>query len=212
MLSRLIPKPSHLRRFLSIPLKPSHTAVNPFFTVVVPKHFSTNRGGGNDGDGKDPFSSRVWKDFRETEEKLDAFFEEEEEEESGSLVRMNDDGGSSGGRRRDERGWLQEEEQGWLQQKGLDDADEDAIFKGIDEESGGEAGGGGFDESNFGVGAGEDFKPWSMKEEEDKEDVFDFKDDVGHAGDITALDIKPKVDVEQLEKEEQALTAIVKGC
>ena len=51
-----------------------------------------------------------------------------------------------------------------------------------------------------------------MKEEEDKEDVFDFKDDVGHAGDITALDIKPKVDVEQLEKEEQALTAIVKGC
>lgn len=213
MLSRLIPKPSHLRRFLSIPLKPSHTAVNPFFTVVVPKHFSTNRGGGNnDGDGKDPFSSRVWKDFRETEEKLDAFFEEEEEEESGSLVRMNDDGGSSGGRRRDERGWLQEEEQGWLQQKGLDDADEDAIFKGIDEESGGEAGGGGFDESNFGVRAGEDFKPWSMKgEEDDKKDVFDFKEDVGHEGNFTALDINPKVDVEQLEKEEQALTAVVKG-
>ena len=79
-------------------------------------------------------------------------------------------------------------------------------------EESGDAGGGGFDESNFGVRAGEDFKPWSMKgEEDDKKDVFDFKEDVGHEGNFTALDINPKVDVEQLEKEEQALTAVVKG-
>lgn len=212
MLSRLIPKPSHFRRFLSLPLKPPHSPVTPHFTIVVPKHFSSNAGGGdnNNGDGKDPFASRAWKDFRETEEKFDAFFEEEGSE---SLAGVNDggDGDGSGGRRsREERGWMQEEEQGWLQDKGLDDEDEDSIFKGIDEESAENSGG--FDESNFGVGAGEDFKPWSLKgEEEEKENVFDFQEDVGHEGDFTALDVKPKVDVEQLQKEEEALTAIVKG-
>ncbi|XP_020215426.1 30S ribosomal protein S9, mitochondrial [Cajanus cajan] len=200
MLSRLIPKPYHFRRFLSLPLKPPQFPAAPHFSAIVPKHFST--GGGDSGDGKDPFSSRVWKDFRENEEKLDAFFEEEVE--GGSLAGVKEDGG-----RREERGWL-EEDQGWLQEKGLDDKDEDAIFKGIEEESGDTVvGGGGFDESNFGG----DFKPWSLKgEEEEKEDVFNFKEeDVGLEGDFTALDIKPKVDVEQLEKEEQALTAVVKG-
>ncbi|RDX73240.1 rpsI, partial [Mucuna pruriens] len=193
MLSRLIPKPSHLRRLFSLPLKPPHSPVTPYF-AVVPKPFSTNSGG--NGDGKDPFSSRAWKDFRETEEKFDALFEEE----SGSLAGMND----AGGENREEKGWLKEEEQGWLQEKGLDDEDEDAIFKGIVEESG-DTSSATFDERNLGVGEDEDFRPWSLKgEEEDKKDV-------GHEGDLTALDIKPKVDVEQLEKEEQALTAIVKG-
>lgn len=208
MLSRLIPKPSHFRRFLSLPLKPPHSPLTPYFRIVVPKHFSTN----NDGDDKDPFASRVWKDFGESEEKFGAFFEDEEEGTE-SLAGMNDgDGGGGGRRRREEPGWLQEEEQGWLQEKGLDDKDEESIFKGIDEESVEHSGG--FDESNFGVGAGEDFKPWSMKgEEEDKENVFDFQEDVGHEGDFTALDIKPQpqVDVEQLQKEEEVLTAVVKG-
>ncbi|CAJ1933998.1 unnamed protein product [Sphenostylis stenocarpa] len=201
MLSRLIPKPYHLRRFLSLPLKPHHAPAKSYFTTfVLPKHFSTNSG--DNGDDKDRFSSRVWKDFRETDEKFGALFEEE----SGSLAGINEDGG-----KREEREWLQEEEQGWLHEKGLDEKDEDSIFKGIDEESV-DAGGGGdsFDAGNFGIGAGEDFKPWSLKGE-DKEDVFDFQEDVEHERETTVVDVKPKVDVEQLEKEEQALTAVLKG-
>ncbi|KOM51123.1 hypothetical protein LR48_Vigan08g195000 [Vigna angularis] len=202
MLSRLIPKPSHLRRFLSLPLKPPHAPVKPYFTTfVVPKHFSTNSGG--NGDGKDPFSNRLWNDFQETDEKFGALFEEE----SGSLAGINEESG-----KREEQNWLQEEEKGWLQEKGLDDKDEDAIFKGIESESGDAGGGGGaVDGWNFGVGEGEDFKPWNLKGE-DKEDVFDFKEeDVEHESGIPALDGKPEVDVEQLEKEEQALTAVVKA-
>ncbi|KAK7341253.1 hypothetical protein VNO80_24179 [Phaseolus coccineus] len=205
MLSRLIPKPSHLRRFLSLPLKPPHAPAKPNFTTfVVPKHFSTNSGGNSDG--KDPLSSRLWNEFGETEEKYGALFEAEEE--SGSLSGINEEGG-----KREERGWLQEEEQGWLHEKGLDEQDEDAIFKGIEKESGDAGGGGGaFDGGNFGVRAGEDFKPWNLKGE-DKEDVFDFQEeeDVEQEREIHALDDKPQVDVEQLEKEEQALTAVVKG-
>jgi len=199
MLSRLIPKPSHLRRFLTLPLKPPHTPAKPYFTtVVLPRHLSTNSG------GKDPSSNRLWNDFRETEEKFGALFEEE----SGSLAGINEEGG-----KREERDWLQEEEKGWLQEKGLDEKDEDAIFKGIEKESGDASGGGGGGAGgwNFGVGAGEGFKPWNLKEE-DKEDVFDFpEEDVEHERDIPALDVKPEVDVEQLQKEEQALTAVVKG-
>lgn len=100
-----------------------------------------------------------------------------------------------------------------MQEKGLDEKDEDAIFKGIEKESGDASGGGGGGAGgwNFGVGAGEGFKPWNLKEE-DKEDVFDFpEEDVEHERDIPALDVKPEVDVEQLQKEEQALTAVVKG-
>ncbi|WVZ03526.1 hypothetical protein V8G54_024332 [Vigna mungo] len=202
MLSRLIPKPSNLRRFLSLPLKPPHAPAKPYFiTVVAPKQFSTNSGG--NGDGKDPFSNRLWNDFRETDEKFGALFEEE----SGSLAGINEEGG-----RREEQNWVQEEERGWFQEKGLDEKDEDAIFKGIEQESGDAGGGGGaIDGWNFGVGEGEDFKPWNLKGE-DKEDVFDFKeDDVEHERGISALDGKPEVDVEQLKKEEQALTAVVKG-
>ncbi|KAL2329210.1 hypothetical protein Fmac_022637 [Flemingia macrophylla] len=200
MLTRLIPKPFHLRRLVA-PLKLPHSPIAPGFSAVIPKHLSTS--GGDSGDGRDPFSSRVWKDFRENEEKLDAFFEEAEK--SGSLAGVKEDGG-----RKEERGWL-EEEQGWLQEKGLAEEDENSIFKGIDEESADTVGGVDFDESNFGV----DFKPWSLKgEDEEKEGVFDFTEedvDVGLEGDFKALDIKPKVDVEQLQKEEQALTAVVKG-
>jgi len=203
MLSRLIPKPSHLRRFLSLPLRPPHAPAKPNFTTfVVSKHFSTNSGG--NGDGKDPFSSRLWNEFGGTEEKFGALFEEEEE--GRTLSGINEEG-----RKREERGRLQEEEHGWLQEKGLDEEDEDVIFKGVEKESAHAGGGGGaFEAGNFGVGAGEEFKPWSLKEE-DKENVFDFQEDVEPEREINVLDDKPKVDVEQLEKEEQALTAVVKG-
>ncbi|KAK7264058.1 hypothetical protein RJT34_31661 [Clitoria ternatea] len=194
MLSRLIPKPSHFRRFISLPLKPC-PPINPYFTTV-PKLLSTS--GGDNGNVKDPFS---WKDFRESEDKFDSFFGEE----SGSLAGMNngDDGA----------GVSSKEEKGWLEEKGMDDEDEEAIFKGIDEEK--EGGGGGaaaFDDNSLGAGA-EDFEPWSLKEGEEVkvDDVFGFQEDGSIEGEFNALEIKPKVDVEQLEKEEQALTAVLKG-
>lgn len=208
MLSRLIPKPSHFRRFISLPSKQSHfpnSPINPIFTIF-PKPFSAgNNNNNNKGNGNDPFSSDVWKNFGGSDEKFDAFFAEE----SGSLDGVNDAEGSGGRTVKKEVG----EEQWWLEEKGLDNEDEDAIFKGIDKETE-ENGSSGVDFGSH-LGAGNLDEPWKLKgeEEEDKGDIFDFAEaEVSQeVGELNLAGGEVKEDVEKLEKEEQALTAILKG-
>ncbi|KAE9593440.1 putative ribosomal protein S9 [Lupinus albus] len=204
MLSRLIPKPIHFRRLFSLPPKPylSNSPTNPKFTTT-PKFFSTNNNNGNNN--KNPFSPNAWKDFRESEEKFDAFFAEDNGE---TLTVVNEDGT---GVAPAETG---KEEQLWLQEKGgIDNEDADAIFKGIDKESEEKSNVGG----NIGMGA-EYLTPWSMKDEEDKiVDVFNFQegDDVKEVNDgFNARDVEEsgrKEEIDKLESEEKELTAVLKG-
>ncbi|KAF1885003.1 hypothetical protein Lal_00028892 [Lupinus albus] len=203
MLSRLIPKPIHFRRLFSLPPKPylSNSPTNPKFTTT-PKFFSTNNNNGNNN--KNPFSPNAWKDFRESEEKFDAFFAEDNGE---TLTVVNEDGT---GVAPAETG---KEEQLWLQEKGgIDNEDADAIFKGIDKESEEKSNVGG----NIGMGA-EYLTPWSMKDEEDKiVDVFNFQegDDVKEVNDgFNARDVEEsgrKEEIDKLESEEKELTAVLK--
>lgn len=100
------------------------------------------------------------------------------------------------------------EEQLWLQEKGLDNEDEDAIFKGIEKE--------GDDIGGFtGMGA-ENLEPWSLKdEEEDKGDVFKSQEDDDMKGleeefGVVEESVRSE-EVDKLEKEEKELTAILKG-
>ncbi|XP_019454311.1 PREDICTED: 28S ribosomal protein S9, mitochondrial-like isoform X2 [Lupinus angustifolius] len=191
MLSRLVPKPIHFRRLFSLPQKPylSNSPINPKFTTI-PKFFSTNNNNGNNT--KDPFSPNVWKDFRDSEEKFDAFFADDNGETLAAV----------------------KEQQLWLEEKGgLDNEDEDAIFNGIDKESEEKNNVGG----NIGIGA-EYITPWSMKDEEDKGvDVFNFEegDDVKEVNDgFNAGDAEEsgrKEEIDKLEKEEKELTAVLKG-
>ncbi|XP_057456759.1 30S ribosomal protein S9, mitochondrial [Lotus japonicus] len=216
MLSRLIPKPSHLRRFFTLPSKQPHFAnspINPFFTIV-PKPFSSrsnnNNSGNGNGNGRGPFTSGTWGTLGdENEEKFDAFFTED----SGSLPGLNEAEGGTGEGIGDST-VAEKEEPWWLQEKGLDDKDEVDIFKGIDKETegGGNVGFGDSGGDQIGVGAeSENFQPWSLKEEEEGEvDVFKFPEDVGPVEEFGAVD-RTKEEAEKLEKEEQALTAIVKG-
>lgn len=145
----------------------------------------------------------------ENEEKFDAFFTED----SGSLPGLNEAEGGTGEGIGDST-VAEKEEPWWLQEKGLDDKDEVDIFKGIDKETegGGNVGFGDSGGDQIGVGAeSENFQPWSLKEEEEGEvDVFKFPEDVGPVEEFGAVD-RTKEEAEKLEKEEQALTAIVKG-
>lgn len=194
MLSRLIPKkPSHFIRFFSLPSKQHHfpiSPINPHFTFL-PKPFSTNN---NNNDGKDPFAT--WKNFGESEEKFDNLFSEE----SGSLAGINEVEGEKVEK-------VVEEEKWWLEEKGLDNEDEDSLFKGIDKQTEGKGDFG----AQIGVGAEHVDQPWNLKEVGG--DVFDFKEDdvIQEVEEINVLEGETKEDVEKLEKEEKELTAIIKG-
>lgn len=208
MLSRLIPKPSHFRRFFSLPYRQPYfpnSPINPYFTFV-PKPYSSSSSSSNNnnsGNGKDRFTPNVWGNFGENEEKFDSFFGEE----SGSLAGMNDGEGDRAGKEVKE-----EEEKWWLQEKGIDNEDEDSIFKGIGENESGEKGGG-VGGDHIGLGAENLEQPWSLREEEEEGgDVFDFQEeDVSQVGALSGLESERKEDAEKLEKEEQALIAVLKG-
>lgn len=203
MLSRLIPKPSHFRRFLLIPSKSlsypqphfTYSASTPHFGTFS-KYFSTN--GDNNNNGKGQSISSFWKDFRESEGKYDARFAED----SGSLAGFNDM--DEGTKAPTSKG------QWWLEEKGLDNEDEDALFKGVDKKA--EEKGGRFGDHQW-MGA-EDLKPWTLREE-GKEDVFNFQDVVRDVGkfspDSGPVEGERSEDAEKLEKEEQALTVVLKG-
>lgn len=245
MLSRLIPKPSHFRRFVFISSKSvsvfqpnSPCSRNPLKLLTFSKYFSTNDN--DNGKGK-PFPG-VWENFHETEEKFDAFFPEEE---SGSLEGMNDmDAGSKAAASGDqwsikEKGLDDEDgsdifmgidketeseggffndimdkgtgaaagnDQLWGKEKGLVDEDEGDIFKGIDRKTEGK--GAGFDNDQL-IGT-EDFQPWTLGEEQ-KDDLFDYAESVREVAEPSALESDTTEEAKKLEKEEQALTAVLKG-
>ncbi|CAK8571449.1 unnamed protein product [Lathyrus sativus] len=194
MLSRLIPKtPSHFRRFFSLPSKQPYfpnSPFNPHFTAPQ-KPYSNNSN--NNNNTKDPFSN-VWKNFGESEEKVDNLFTEESE----SLDGMNEVEGERVRKDADEEKW-------YLEEKGIDNEDENTLFKGIDNEAEGKSSGSG----EFGSHIDQ---AWNLKE--DTGDVFDFKeDDVGkeEVGELGVVDGETKEDVEKLEKEEKELTVILEG-
>lgn len=203
MLSRLIPKkPSHILRFLSLPSKNPNfpnSPINPHFTVF-PKPYSSNN---NNNNNKDPLS--VWKDFGEAEEKFDKLFDEE----SGNLDGMND--GEGGERVRKE---VDDEQKWYLEEKGIDNEDEDALFKGIDKETEVKDSGSGDFGDHIGVGADNVDEPWNLKE--DTGDVFGFKedDDVSKEQDVEELNVvegPSQEEVQKLEKEEKELIAVLEG-
>ncbi|KAE9620245.1 putative ribosomal protein S9 [Lupinus albus] len=190
MLSRLIPKPSHFRRFFSLPPNPRFaiSPTNPCFTTF-PKFFSTNDNGNNNDDR---FSPNIWRDFRETEEKFDAFFAEDNSADAAPAVED----------KKEEHLWLQEKQ-------GIDNEDEDAIFKGIDKESEEKSDSLG---GHIGIGS-EKLTPWSMKDDKG-DDVFNFQEEVVDEG-FNATYVEEsgrrEEEVDMLQKEEKELTAILKG-
>jgi small subunit ribosomal protein S9 len=202
MLSRLIPKkPSYILRFLSLPSKNPNfpnPPINPHFTVF-PKPYSSNNKNNNN---KDPLS--VWKDFGETEEKFDKLFDEE----SGNLDGMNE--GEGGERVRKE---VDDEQKWWLEEKGIDNEEEDALFKGIDKETEVKDGESGDFGDHIGVGADNVDEPWNLKE--DTGDVFGFKedDDVSkeEVGELNVVEGPSQEEVQKLEKEEKELIAVLEG-
>ncbi|XP_061359642.1 small ribosomal subunit protein uS9m [Gastrolobium bilobum] len=214
MLSRLIPKPYHFRRFFSLPSKHSHFPnphFNPYFTII-PKFFSStnssddNNNNNNNRNIKEPFSSGALRGFLDSEEKFESFIADD----SGGLAGLNEEEGEGTGAKAGNK-----EEQWWLQEKSLDNEDEDDLFEGVGNETGDNDGGFG---GQFGV-IGEGLKPWSLKEkeEEDKDDVFNFQEDVSQVGEFSVVDSvglrseTNEEDVVKLEKEEKALTDILKG-
>ncbi|KAI5395717.1 30S ribosomal protein S9, mitochondrial [Lathyrus oleraceus] len=192
MLSRLIPKkPSHFRRLFSLPSKQPYfpnSPFNPHFTAL-PKPFSSSSNN-NNNNTKDP----VWKSFGESKEKFDNLFTEESE----SIDGMNEVEGERVRKDADEEKW-------YLEEKGIDNEDENTLFKGIDNAAEGKSSGSGEFRSHID-------QAWNMKEDEG--DVFDLKeDDVGReeVGELDVVDGETKEDVEKLEKEEKELTVILEG-
>ncbi|KAI4317532.1 hypothetical protein L6164_025394 [Bauhinia variegata] len=202
MLSRLIPKSSHFRNLLLVSSKSHLNPLPPHFSyskkgqkfLFFSKYFSTNN---NNNNGKDDF----WRNFGENEVKFDAR----------SLGGFDDKTYRSTGE-------VTGDDQWWLNEKGLDNQDEDALFKRVDKET--EEKDDGFGGNQWtGTGA-EDLKPWSLKE--DEKDVFGFEEDVRELRDpkdeSTFLkggedddQLQSEEDAKKLQIEEQALTAIVKG-
>ncbi|XP_028757959.1 30S ribosomal protein S9, mitochondrial-like, partial [Neltuma alba] len=166
-----------------------------------PKYFSTY--GNNNNNGRDQASIGVCKDFQESEDMFDAMF-------AGGFDRFNEGD--------DDPKALANKDQWWSEEKGLDNKDEDAIFKGLHKKSN-EKG------DNFGnqLWHGEELlKPWTLWEErkDEEKDVFNFQDIVNNASDFRpdssiveseTTDSQKIEDPEKLEKEEKQLTAVLKG-
>ncbi|CAJ2672492.1 unnamed protein product [Trifolium pratense] len=204
MLSRLIPKkPSHLRLFFSLQSKQHNFAnsppiSNPHFTIF-PKPFSSNNNN-NNNKGNDPFSN-VWKNFGEAEEKFDNLFPEE----SGSIDEVNHVEGERQERVRKDV----DEEKWWLEEKGIDNENENSLFKGMDGETVEKSSDFG---DHIGVGVENVDQPWNLKE--DTGDVFDFKEGdmtKEEIGELNVVEGESKEELEKLEKEVKDLTAILEG-
>jgi len=148
---------------------------------------------------------RVWKDFGEADEKFDKLFDEE----SGNLDGMNE--GEGGERVRKE---VDEEQKWWLEEKGIDNEDENALFKGIDKETEVKDSGSGDFGDHIGVGADNVDEPWNLKE--DTGDVFGFKeddDDVSkeEVGELNVVEGPSQEEIQKLEKEEKEVMAVLEG-
>jgi small subunit ribosomal protein S9 len=104
------------------------------------------------------------------------------------------------------------EEKWWLEEKGIDNENEDSLFKGIDNESVEKSSGSGDFGDHIGIGGENVDQPWSLKE--DTGDVFDFKEEdvtKEEIGELNVVESESKDEVEKLEKEEKDLTAILEG-
>lgn len=201
MLSRLLPKPSHFRLLTLIASKSqscydSHVT-NPIFSSLI-RPFCTNH---NDDDNnkkvRDQSTSDPWKISRESDSKFDIFFSQD----AGNLPGITGSGES------------RPEDGSWLDAKGDSGGD---IFGGIDKEIGARsengAPGGGIEDEWL---TSEEYKPWSLVEEE-KVDVFDLGEDVKREGGSRgqsdeSLESKRTEEIENLAREEKELTAILKG-
>ncbi|KAL0317810.1 UNVERIFIED_CONTAM: 30S ribosomal protein S9, mitochondrial [Sesamum angustifolium] len=217
MLSRFISKSSQFHRLLTLVSSQSHL-VNPkpiarspvvsspaqYFSPRAPHFyfFSTKGGNGNSGDDSAASGADLWKLSSEVDQDIDSVFSVE----SGSLEGIDN---QNGGERKigddkiadpfsgvDGKGW------------GFGDSD---VLRG--EESAG---------GNEEWATAEDYQPWSFSvegKEEGEEDVFGIEAESGEIG-ISGLGdgvgegirgIEKSEQEKQLESEEKALTAVLKG-
>ncbi|CAK9185058.1 unnamed protein product [Ilex paraguariensis] len=216
MLSRLICKTSNLR-LLSLVLsgKPlsnpkshsfysqDHLGFN--FFVKTPKYFSTNHNN-NGSSNKDQTASHLWKLSTDNDDNTDSLFGEGSE---GTLEGI-DEGNANASPP------VKAEDESWSGESGVGGGDDDGIFKSIDgkgEIGGSKIGGGGDD----GWVTAEGYKAWNFVVEEKEEDVFDIGTEGGSeemqglGGSSERVESEKSEEVKQLEREEKALTAVLKG-
>ncbi|KAJ9139861.1 hypothetical protein P3X46_030556 [Hevea brasiliensis] len=200
MLSRLLPKSSHFRILSNLSSK-SHTySFSPHksnFTLLI-RPFSTNHSNGNNNNNnnnsKGQPTSDIWKLSRESDEKFDSLFTEDSND---SLSGITDSPAA--------------EEESWLEEKRGDDGGD--IFNRIEKDSGARNGG---DAGNEWL-TSEGYKMWSLDEgEEEKDNVFDIGEIAQDASETSTetsvnLEIDQIEDPKELEREEEELTAILKG-
>lgn len=194
MLSRLLPKPSHFRLLALISTKPP--AQTPTFRLL-PRFLSTNNNGSNNNNNsgsRDQPTSNVWKLSQENDGKFDQLFTQEADNLDGIA---EDDSAPS-------------HDDSWVRSKDGDQGAEGDIFASLEKEIRGNKDG---DGDNEWVTA-KKFEPWSLVEEE-KSDVFNIQEDAveigGSRDEIKEVDSESSEDAKKLEKEEQELTAILKG-
>lgn len=194
MLSRLLPKPSHFRLLTLISTKPP--AQSPRFHLL-PRFFSSSNNGSNNnknGGSRDQPTSNVWKLSRESDENFDQLFTQEADNLDGiaedDSAPANDDT--------------------WVRSEDGDQGAAGDIFARVEKEIRGNKDD---DGANEWVAATK-FEPWSLVEEE-KSDVFNIQEDAVEIGkprdEIKEVDSESSEDARKLEKEEQELTAILKG-
>ncbi|XP_038874637.1 30S ribosomal protein S9, mitochondrial isoform X2 [Benincasa hispida] len=194
MLSRLLPKPSHFRLLGLISTKPP--AQTPSFHLLL-RLFSTDNNGSNNNrnsGSRDQPTSNVWKISQENDGNFDQLFTQEADD----LDSIAEDDSAPGN------------DDSWVSSKGEDQGAEGDIFASMEQEVRGNKDG---DGDNEWVTA-KKFEPWSLVEEE-KSDVFNIEEvavEIGESSDETKeVDSKSSEDARKLEKEEQELTAILKG-
>ncbi|XP_023550446.1 28S ribosomal protein S9, mitochondrial [Cucurbita pepo subsp. pepo] len=194
MLSRLLPKPSHFRLLTLISTKPPAQA--PRFHLL-PRFFSSSNNGSNNnknGGSRDQPTSNVWKLSRESDENFDQLFTQEADNLDGiaedDSAPANDDS--------------------WVRSEDGDQGAAGDIFARVEKEIRGNKDD---DGANEWVAATK-FEPWSLVEEE-KSDLFNIQEDAVEIGkprdEIKEVDSESNEDARKLEKEEQELTAILKG-
>ncbi|KAG6579377.1 30S ribosomal protein S9, mitochondrial, partial [Cucurbita argyrosperma subsp. sororia] len=194
MLSRLLPKPSHFRLLTLISTKPP--AQSPRFHLL-PRFFSSSNNGSNNnknGGSRDQPTSNVWKLSRESDENFDQLFTQEADNLDGiaedDSAPANDDS--------------------WVRSEDGDQGAAGDIFARVEKEIRGNKDD---DGANEWVAATK-FEPWGLVEEE-KSDVFNIQEDAVEIGkprdEIKEVDSESSEDARKLEKEEQELTAILKG-
>ncbi|XP_012083355.2 30S ribosomal protein S9, mitochondrial isoform X1 [Jatropha curcas] len=198
MLSRLLPKPSHFRLFYNLsskshfyPPSPQNSNLN-----LLLRSFSTNNSNNNNNNSsKGQSTSNIWKLSPESDENFNSFFTEGS---ANDLVGITDSPPA--------------EEDSWLKEN--DSNDDQDIFEADDKEYGKRNGGDGNNEWLTSEG----YEVWNLDEkEEEKDNVFDIGEIVSHAsetGSETLVHVKSGDSEEQkmLEKEEEELTAVLKGC